>query len=233
MRDITLVMIRHSKSCANHLREIAGTHDPAHPLVAASQRLPDPALSAHGAAMARAYGPRIRQILTATHGIDLAAPTTLIGSSGLRRARETANLLFPTVAGHAAHLPHIKEFGNIPENTPAHLRRCRPDFRAFLRHLHELPPTIDTVICIAHGSFLRSEVWPIVAPDRGHHRRFGNLDAIVVRTGLTADGRLLAPRTTDIPWRGRHPTTQDRCSRRVERLADRHRRRTQKKRRME
>ena len=229
MRDITLVMIRHSKSCANHLREIAGTHDKAHPLVAASQRLSDPALTAHGAAMARAYGPRLRQIL-ATHGVDLVAPTTLIGSSGLRRARETAELLFPTTTGRTAHLPHIKEFGDIPENTPVRSRRCRPDFRAFLRHLHELPPTIDTVICVAHGSFLRSEIWPTVAPGRGH-RRFGNLDALLVRTGLTADGRLLAPRTTDLPWRGRHPTTQDRCSRRVERLVDRHRCRTQKKRR--
>jgi broad specificity phosphatase PhoE len=221
MRDITLVMIRHSKSCANHLREIAGTHDRAHPLVAASQRLSDPALSAHGAAMARAYGPRLQEILT-TRGVDSSAKTTLIGSSGLRRARQTAEILFPSVTG-VTHLPHIKEFGNIPENTPARLKRCRPDFRAFLRHLHELPATIDTVICVAHGSFLRSEVWPAVAPGRVPPRRFGNLDALVTRAGLTADGRLLNPHTTDLPWRGLRLKGDDRCSRHIERLVERHR----------
>jgi hypothetical protein len=183
--------------------------------------------------MARAYGPRLRQILQERFGLHTTpGVTTVIGSSGLRRARETVELLFPAVDGRAAHLPHVKEFGNIPENTPSRSRRCRPDFRAFLRHLYELPAAVTTVICVVHGSYLRSEVWPIVAPRQPPHRRFGNLDALVVRTGLTAEGRLLRPQTTDVPWRGSRPTGPDRCSRRVERLVSRHRR-THKKRHTE
>jgi broad specificity phosphatase PhoE len=218
MKEITLVMIRHSKSCANHVRDIAGTHDTEHPLAAASQQIRDPALSAHGAAMARAYSPTLRARLQRMGLPPLS--TVAVGSSGLRRARETASLLFPTIpASDLVHFPHIKEFGNIPENTPARLRRDKPDFRAFLRHLHDLPQT--TFVVVAHGSFLRSEAWPTVAPRRPHGR-FGNLDAFIVRTGLTEDGRLLSPRTTDLPWSGRHPTGTDRCSRRVERLIGRH-----------
>lgn len=230
MKEITLVMIRHSKSCANHLRDIAGTHDTDHPLAAVSQQIRDPELSAHGAAMARAYGPTLRARLQRMGLPPLSDPAVAIGSSGLRRARETASLLFPTIpTADLVHFPHIKEFGNIPENTPSRLHRCRPDFRAFLRYLHELPQT--TFIVVAHGSFLRSEAWPAVAPRRGPHARFGNLDAFIVRARLTEDGRLLSPRTTDLPWRGRNPTGTDRCSRRVERLIAQHRRTTRKNRR--
>jgi len=223
MRDITLVLIRHSKSCSNHVRDIAGTHDLANPLVADSQQIRDPALSTHGTAMARAYGPALQARLHAA-GVPLEGPTVLIGSSGLRRARETAGLLFPDHS--LAHLPHIMEFGNIPENTPARLHRDKPDFRAFLRHLHGLPQS--TFIVVAHGSFLRSEAWPIVSARRSSHARFGNLDAFVVRTGLTEDGRLLCPRTIDLPWTGRKPTGSDRCSRRVERLLRRHTRKNRR-----
>ena len=228
MRDITLVMVRHSKSCSNYVRDIAGTHDTAHPLVAASQQIRDPALSTHGTVMARAYGPSLRARLH-SQGVSLEGPTVAIGSSGLRRARETAGLLFPAVPDRSlARFPHIKEFGNIPENTPGRLRRDRPDFRAFLRHLHDLPQS--TFIVVAHGSFLRSEAWPIVSPRRPTHSRFGNLDAFVVRAGLTEDGRLMCPRTTDLPWTGRKPMGGDRCSRRVERLVARHTRKNHRRR---
>jgi hypothetical protein len=216
MRDIQLVLIRHSKSCANHFREIAGTHDTSHPLVSASQQIRDPALSLHGAAIARSYGPRLRKSLH-RHGIPTEGPTVLVGSSGLRRARETASLLFNN--RDPAHLPHIKEFGAIPENTPARLRRDKPNFRAFLRHIHDLPQS--TFFVVAHGSFLQSEVWPIVAPRRGPHKRFGNLDALIVRAQLTEDGRLIGSRTVDIPWTGSKPRGTDRCSRRIERMVSR------------
>lgn len=229
MRDITLVLVRHSKSCANHVRDIAGTHDTDHPLVAASQQIRDPALSAHGQAMARAYGPTLRARLHAA-GVPLEGPTVLVGSSGLQRACDTAKLLFPEAGSPLHHFPHIMEFGNIPENTPARIRRARPDFRAFLRHLHDLPQS--TFVVVAHGSFLRSEAWPIVSPRKPSHPRFGNLDAFVVRAGLTEDGRLLRPRTLDLPWSGRRPVGADRCSRRVERLVKRHRQ-TRKNRRRE
>jgi hypothetical protein len=171
--------------------------------------------------MARAYGPRFRALLQKRFGIQPAANTTLIGSSGLRRARETAQMVFPQAKDHIVHLPHVKEFGDIPENTPSRVQRCRPSFRAFLQHLHTLPATIVTVICVAHGSFLGKEVWPIVAPGRAH-KKFGNLDTIVVRTGLTADGRLLEPRTTELTWHGSRPTGADRCSRKVERIVGRY-----------
>lgn len=217
-------MIRHSKSCANHVRDIAGTHDTDHPLVSASQQIRDPALSSHGTAMARAYRPILQSRLRRLD-LTLTGPSVQIGSSGLRRARETAQLLFPGVT--PIHFPHIKEFGNIPENTPVQRQRDRPDFRAFLRHLHGLPPQINTVIVVAHGSFLRSEAWPIVSPRKSSHPRIGNLDAFVVHTGLTEDGRLLHPRVTDLPWFGKKPTGGDRCSRRVERLLTRHTRKRQ------
>lgn len=223
MRDIQIVFIRHSKSCANHVRDIAGTQDTSHPLVAASQQIRDPALSAHGTAMARAYGPTLRNHLH-RHGISTEGPTVLVGSSGLRRARETASLLFDISS--PAHLPHIKEFGAIPENTPSRFRRDKPDFRAFLRHIHDLPQS--TFIVVAHGSFLRSEVWSAVAPRRGPHKRFGNLDALLVRAQLTEDGRLVGSRTVDLPWSGIKPRGTDRCSRRVERLVS-SRRMTRKK----
>jgi hypothetical protein len=227
-RPIRIVLLRHSKSCANHMRAVAGTHDPAHPLVAASQQVLDPALSEVGRTMAAAYGPVLRQRL---QRIGFPTASALIASSGLRRAHTTAALLFP--GRSVSVLPHIKEHGAIPENTPRRGRRCRPSWRLFLRNLATRCET-DYVV-VAHGSFLAAEVWPAVAGAR--HSRFANLDGFLVEGYLTPTGRLHVERLQEIPYGGHvdPTTTDDRCDRTIEstihHLRSRsHRRRTQKRR---
>ena len=226
-RPIRLVLLRHSKSCANHMRTVAGSHDPAHPLVAASQRVLDPALSEVGRAMATAYGPVLRRRLAA-EGFPVAH--ALIASSGLRRATTTAALLFP--GRPITALPHIMEHGEIPENTPGRrstARRCRPSWRLFLRNLATRCET--DIVAVAHGSFLRSEVWPAIAQRRSHGR-LDNLAGFLVEGHLSPSGRLRVERLVELPYTGTvtaaAPT--DRCGRDVEAAIRVHHRRTQKKR---
>lgn len=212
-RPIRLVLLRHSKSCANHMRAVAGSHDPAHPLVAASQRVRDPALSEVGRAMARAYGPTLRRRLAA-EGFPVAG--ALIASSGLRRAASTAALLFP--GRSVTTLPHIMEHGEIPENTPRQTqrRRCRPSWRLFLRNLATRCET--DIVAVAHGSFLRDEVWPAVAPTHRPHGRLENLAGFLVEGDLSPTGRLEVERLVELPYTGAiSPSrTADRCGRDVE-----------------
>jgi len=210
------------------MRAVAGSHDPAHPLVAASQQLLDPALSEVGRAMATAYGPVLRQRL---QHIGFPTASALIASSGLRRAHTTAALLFP--GRSVTVLPHIKEHGAIPENTPRRGTRCRPSWRLFLRNLATRCET-DYVV-VAHGSFLAAEVWPAVASSR-RHSRFANLDGFLVEGHLTPTGRLRVEQLQEIPYSGpvAPAATADRCDRTIEstirRLRGRRRRRTQKRR---
>ena len=110
---IQLVLIRHSKSCSNYMRYLAGTYDYNNPLVSASQTIRDPKLSAVGVRMARAYRP-ILQATLREKGIDL--DTAVIGSSALGRAKHTAALLFPDHPRQV--MPYFTEHGDIPENTP-------------------------------------------------------------------------------------------------------------------
>jgi hypothetical protein len=226
-RSIRIVLLRHSKSCANHMRAVAGSHDPAHPLVAASQQVLDPALSEVGRTMATAYGPVLRQRL---QRIGFPTASALIASSGLRRAHTTAALLFP--GRSVSVLPHIKEHGAIPENTPRRGQRCRPSWRLFLRNLATRCET-DYVV-VAHGSFLAAEVWPAVAGAHGRrHSRFANLDGFLVEGHLTPTGHLRVERLREIPYSGPvDPTaTADRCDRTIESTIRRFRgRRTQKRR---
>lgn len=226
-RPIRLVLLRHSKSCANHMRAVAGSHDPTHPLVAASQRVRDPALSELGSAMARAYGPTLRRRLAA-EGFPTAS--ALIASSGLRRAATTAALLFP--GRSVTTLPHIMEHGEIPENTPGRrstTRRCRPSWRLFLRNLATRCET--DIVAVAHGSFLRDEVWPAIASQRRPHGRLENLAGFLVEGHLSPTGRLRVERLVELPYTGAVSPRQpaDRCGRDVE--ATIRRTRTQKKRR--
>lgn len=213
-RRIQLVMIRHSKSCSNHVREIAGTHDSAHPLVKIAKDIRDPALSEHGQAMAISYGPVLRARL-ADLGIDLK--TARVASSGLARAHQTAELLFPDQRPIDT-VPHVKEFGEIPENTPARRRRCKPDWRAFLRHI-AADTTHDQFVVVAHGSYLREVSWPAVS-GRRHPSRLDNLDGFFADGEITAAGGFKSSRFVSLP---RAPTpasltrSEDKCSVTIER----------------
>jgi len=206
-RPIKLVMIRHSKSCSNYVRNVAGTHDLTDPLVQYSQMIRDPALSEHGQAMAISYGPVLRQRL-ADLGIRLQ--TARVASSGLARAHQTAELLFPDQRPIDT-VPHVKEFGDIPENTPAHRRRCKPDWHAFLRHVAS-DTARDQFVVVAHGSYLREVAWPAVSGKR-HPSKLDNLDAFYVEGEIGPTGRFKPTRFVNIP---RAPTplprSGDRCS---------------------
>jgi broad specificity phosphatase PhoE len=211
-RPIKLVMIRHSKSCSNHVREIAGTHDPADPLVKIAKNIRDPNLSEHGQAMAISYGPVLRRRLA---DLSVNLPAARVASSGLARAHQTAELLFPDQRPIDV-VPHVKEFGDIPENTPARRRRCRPDWRAFLKHI-AADTDHDQFVVVAHGSYLREVAWPAVS-GRPHPNRLDNLDGFFAEGEITAAGWFKPARFVSIP---RAPTplprSDDKCSVTIER----------------
>jgi broad specificity phosphatase PhoE len=191
-RPIHLFVIRHSKSCSNYMRQLAGTHDRRNPLVRASQEILDPALSAVGRQMAEHYRPTLQKRLEEA-GFNIEAAT--IGCSGLRRARETAQLLFP---GHnVQHMPHIKEYGNIPENTPLVAKRCRPDWHEFLRYVYNT--SISQLAVVGHGSFLGKGIWKSVSKEP--HARFSNLDGILISAILTEDGQFMNPQVTEFKYK--------------------------------
>jgi hypothetical protein len=221
-RRIKLVMIRHSKSCSNHVRNVAGTHDLAHPLVQMSQAIRDPRLSEHGQAMAISYGPVLRNRLTE---LGVRLPEARVASSGLARAHQTAELLFPDQRPIDT-VPHVKEFGDIPENTPARRKRCKPDWRAFLRHI-AVDTAHDQFVVVAHGSYLREVAWPAVA-GRKRRDKFDNLDAFFAEGEITPAGTFKVSRFVNIP---RAPTpllsrSDDKCSVDIERKIAAHRKMT-------
>jgi broad specificity phosphatase PhoE len=195
---VRLFLIRHSKSCANHVRHVAGTEDHTNPLVAASQELRDPELSAVGRRMAAAYGSPLQDHLK-TAGFALTPKVTIVGSSELRRARQTAGLLFPGFPLET--YPHFTEHGAIPENTPAGRRYKAPDWTAFVRHLHDTHPTAQEFIVVGHGSFLRSAVWPSIT-GQNHKTRFSNLEGFIVNGHWSPTGRLIIETVIEVPYTG-------------------------------
>lgn len=206
MRAVTIVLVRHSKSCANHVRHVAGTEDRGDPLVAAAQQLRDPALSAVGERMARAYGPQLRSRLEAA-GVDVTG--ALIGSSPLRRAKQTAGLLFGAQRPHV--FPRFGEKGRVPENTAADSEYTFPDWPATLRDIATTRQ--ETVIAVGHGSFLRSVVWPAIAKRPfGKGQRVHNLDVFVIRGAFDSLGRFTVATAVHMPYTGTvKPTAHDQC----------------------
>jgi hypothetical protein len=198
--QVQLVMIRHSKSCANHVRALADTEDHDHPLIAASQTLRDPPLSSTGARMAVSYGPTLQAKLERI-GIDLS--TAIIGSSALSRAKETAALLFPDQADRLRVVPHFTEHGAIPENTPTAGLRHKPDWSAFLKHLATMQAR--QFVIVGHGSYIKS------VTGRG---AFKNLEAVLMTGTLSPAGRLTNIIITSIPYIGKVSATTpgDKCS---------------------
>ena len=191
-----LFLIRHSKSCSNLQRENEATR-------AAGCEIRDPGLSRQGVQMVKAYGPALKKRLAAA-GFDLK--TAFLGSSGLARAATTAKLLFgrePETVGH------IKERGNIPENTSAHMRYQKPSWPAFLKDLEAKAKGRDAIV-VVHGSYLTDFVVPTLTGST-LKERMNNLDGLLVSG--TLKGGKLAVDTSDII---RRPTLslkgEDRCN---------------------
>lgn len=197
---VKLFLVRHSKSCANLVRRIAGTEELTHPLVIASQQIRDPPLSSVGERMAADYGSMLRRRLAAA-GIDVAGPRTVVGSSALLRARQTAGLLFPSLAKKLVTVPHFTEHGALPENTPAGTRYRRPDWDALVAHLHREYADADAFVIVGHGSFLRSAVWVAVTGTK-RSKPFANLDGILVSGEFDGAGQLRVDNVTVLPYTG-------------------------------
>ncbi len=150
------------------------------PHVIVSKEIRDPGLSALGTAAARAYGPALRRSL-AKEGFDLDG--AFIGASGLRRAQDTARIVF---GRSPVGLPHFTENGQIPENTPAGSPYSAPNWSRFVAHLSTLVRDGDSVAIVGHGSFLLS-LWPkLTGKARG--KRLNNLDGILLEADISPSG---------------------------------------------
>ena len=175
MPRIKLFLMRHSKSCCNHIR-----HDPDVTDIPLSQEIRDPALSIEGHRVAADYGPRIRSCLQKA-GFDV--PTALITSSRLRRAKETAALIF---GQPSKPLSHFAENGAIPENTPTGATYEKPSWPSYVKQIAALTKDGDSVATVGHGSYLGS-LWPMLT---GHERkeRLNNLDGILLDINVSPSG---------------------------------------------
>ncbi len=157
--------------------------------------------------MARAYGPRLQASL---HAAGLNPDTAILGSSYLRRARETIAALFPNKTYHL--FSHFKEHGNIPENTPAGTLYQRPNFKRFMQHVADVQKTTGATefVIVGHGSFLRNDAWASLSS--APHRRFGNLDGFLIEADMEG-GYLKNMQLREIPHRATipTPTSTDAC----------------------
>lgn len=175
-KRLKLFLMRHSKSCSNHVRSMAkDTENWSDPTVQLSQKILDPGLTAVGRQMASVYGPTLQKTLR-DEGFDLE--TALFGSSALHRARETATLVFPENAHRLLVVPHFTEHGVIPENTPRHgLKGRKPDWEKTIDWMGQTLEDGQQLIAVGHGSYLRSEVAKRKTP-------FHNLDGVILDVTL-------------------------------------------------
>lgn len=215
------MLIRHSLSCSNLVRWNAETirnrscKEDSLPsacnfgcasqaaLRDYSQKIRDPRLTVLGRKMADTYGSKLRKHAEAA-GFDLNTAT--IGSSSLRRAKETAALLFPAV--ERVVFPHLSEHGKIPENTPTEHRLSAPGWHHFLNHVYKRFADKQTepvqLIAVSHNGYLSDVWWEMTSCNS---ITFNNLDAIVIDGELNADGTLLPDkRPAYIPYKGIEPT---------------------------
>jgi broad specificity phosphatase PhoE len=205
---IKIMLIRHSLSCSNltrlnaeHFRDKQCHYHAA--VYEHSQQIRDPSLTALGRKMAETYGSRLRKRIE-TIGFDLSKAT--IGSSSLRRAKETAALLFPAEADELVVFPHLSEHGRIPENTPTEHRTTRPGWREFLKHVYKrFAPSkeMTEIIAVSHGGYM-SDVWREISSCI--HSSFHNLDALVFEGELDSRGNLTVVYREYIKYDGINPT---------------------------
>ena len=216
MPRIKLVLIRHSKSCSNLVRDIAREITPIHlqkfakgevdwsnPVVKISQQVRDPGLTSVGRRMASVYSAQLQRRLKDA-GINL--DRAIIGSSALRRAKETAALLFPE--HKRIVFPHLTEHGKLPENTPRGPHKSRPDWRAFIEHICDKIVDDCDLVIVGHGSYLKA-VWADITGEKPAHLH--NLDGFIV-DGAIDEGHLHVSKATKIPYdHGVDADAADKC----------------------
>jgi broad specificity phosphatase PhoE len=191
MTRIKLFLMRHSKSCSNYLRNLE-----------ISSHIRDPGLTEYGRKAALSYGPELRNRLQA---VGFNVRDALICSSTLRRAQDTARFVFgrePRV------LPGFAENGSIPENTPLEKVYERPNMNVFMKNLHSLVATGDSVSVVGHGSYLRS-LWPLLTGAPKEHP-LKNMEGILCDVELSTTGlRVLSFK--EFPYTGPSMNVPDTC----------------------
>jgi len=186
MPRIKLFLMRHSKSCSNHTRTAALDHDdPEDPAVIVSQAIRDPGLSVVGYRNAEAYGPVLKAKLRSSGRFGFDVDRAIIAASTLRRAQDTARLVF---GARPIALGHFAENGELPENTPAKGAYTAPDWDRFLGHLSNLVKDKDgaSVVVVGHGSYLKS-LWPRLTGD-ARRDRLNNMDGILLDIDVSPKG---------------------------------------------
>ena len=177
--------MRHSKSCSNHVRSRGETSYNTE----VSQSILDPGLSMTGIEMAKSY---TSQLHTNLAGLGIKVDTAVIGSSSLRRAKDTARILF---GREPVTFSHFKELGNIPENTPAKEKYTIPHFPTVLRDVYAILKQSHTseIIIVGHGSFIAKNVWSqnLRRPYPRSDGRLRNLDGIYISGTLSFSGDLV------------------------------------------
>jgi phosphohistidine phosphatase SixA len=195
--------MRHSKSCSNHTRSAASDHEnPTDPAVIVSQAIRDPGLTVVGARNAKIYGPILKAKL---QRLGFGPESAIVAASSLRRAKDTASLVF---GKPARGLGHFAENGRLPENTPANGPYTAPDWNKFLGHLSAIVKDGDSVAMVGHGSYLRS-LWPRLT---GHARRdrLNNMDGILLDIDVSPRGCKVHS-FKEIPYTGPSMMTADKC----------------------
>jgi len=164
--------MRHAKSCSNLVRD----HD-----LETSQTIRDPGLSLLGVQQATTLAP-ILKIKLKSMGIDTT--NALIGSSGLKRASETARLIF---GKEPVTFANFREMGAIPENTPSNDNYVQPEWTAFLRDLFQQLQhhNCQTAVVVGHGSFISKHVL------QRNSTPFSNLDGVLITGELVQTGELI------------------------------------------
>lgn len=155
--------------------------------------------------MCREYSSVLQQRLM-TEGIDL--DTALIGGSYLRRAQQTASLLFPNRPIQL--VPHITEPGALPVNTPAGGLAHPSSWPDALVHLANTGKS--QFVIVSHGNFMRYTIWQTLTSKPSTW--MANLDTLIIRGVLTPGGHLLQATIHRIPYDGRlnHDSKGDFCS---------------------
>jgi phosphohistidine phosphatase SixA len=154
-----------------------------------SIQIRDPGLTARGREAAAAYGPILLPLLEKEGFRD-----PIVCSSTLRRAQETAHLVF----GSPRILTGFSENGEILENTPLGGTDDSltpgtyepPNWEKFLEQLVSFVSDGDSVAVVGHGAFLQS-LWPILT---GAERpnRLNNLDGILCEVDLSQGFKVLS-----------------------------------------
>jgi phosphohistidine phosphatase SixA len=199
MTRIKLFLMRHAKSCSNHVRESSNTD----PIIKIARSIRDPGLSVNGRQMAANYGSRLCKRLEAA---GFECDKALIASSGLRRAHDTARAVF---GRNPTTVRHFKESDTIPKQDSNY---TTPNWRAFIKHLSTLVTDNDHVAVIGHRSFLTNQMWPSITGGKKYAGRVNNLDGVLIE-GDIIDGQLQISRVREFKYDGTAPAkVSDKCS---------------------